>query len=99
MELTNKRKFKVEGNFKPYHLRALKMKLKERMPGYDIQVKPHTLKTHFQVVHEMLTRPFCGGFGWDSNRKTVTAEKSVWEAYLQFFLNHASSFITTTISP
>ncbi|XP_062109597.1 uncharacterized protein LOC133821132 [Humulus lupulus] len=31
----------------------------------------------------MLTGPFCSGFGWDNDRKTVTAEKSVWEAYLQ----------------
>ncbi|KAF4360758.1 hypothetical protein F8388_011474 [Cannabis sativa] len=89
MELNNEGKFKAEGNFKPGHLRAIKMKLKERMPGCDIQAKPHmesrmkTLKTHFQIVHEMLTRPFCSGFGWDCNRKTVTAEKSVWEAYLQ----------------
>ncbi|KAF4382875.1 hypothetical protein G4B88_021658 [Cannabis sativa] len=65
------------------------MKLKERMPGCDIQAKPYiesrmkTLKTDFQIVHEMLTGSFCSGFGWDSNRKTVTAEKSVWEAYLQ----------------
>ncbi|KAF4362513.1 hypothetical protein F8388_011340 [Cannabis sativa] len=89
MELNNEGKFKAEGNFKPGHLRAIEMKLKERMPGCDIQAKPHiesrmkTLKTHFQIVHEMLTGPFCSGFGWDSIRKTVTAEKPVWEAYLQ----------------
>lgn len=89
MELNNEGKFKAEGNFRPGHLRALEMKLKERMPACDIQAKPHiesrmkTLKTHFQVVHEMLTGPFCSGFGWDNDRKTVTAEKSVWEAYLQ----------------
>ncbi|KAF4395888.1 hypothetical protein G4B88_028058 [Cannabis sativa] len=83
MELNNKEKFKAERNFKPGHLRAIEMK-KERMPGCDIQAKPHiesrmkTLKTHFQIVHEMLTGPFCSG-----NRKTVIAEKSVWEAYLQ----------------
>ncbi|KAF4403807.1 hypothetical protein G4B88_014263 [Cannabis sativa] len=59
------------------------------MPGCDIQAKPHiksrvkTLKTHFQIVHEMLTGRFCSGFRWDSNRKTVTAEKPVWKAYLQ----------------
>ncbi|XP_062097148.1 uncharacterized protein At2g29880-like [Humulus lupulus] len=89
MELNNEGKFKAEGNFRPGHLRALEMKLKERMPACDIQAKPHiesrmkTLKTHFQVVHEMLIGPFCSGFGWDNDRKTVTAEKSVWEAYLQ----------------
>ncbi|KAF4374433.1 hypothetical protein G4B88_012822 [Cannabis sativa] len=89
MELNNEGKFKAEGNFKPGHLRAIEVKLKERMPGCDIQAKPHiesrmkTLNTHFQIVHEMLTGPFCSVFGWDSNRKTVTAEKPVWDAYLQ----------------
>ncbi|KAF4367867.1 hypothetical protein F8388_001130 [Cannabis sativa] len=82
MELNNEGKFKAEGNFKPGHLRAIEVKLKERMPGCDIQAKPHiesrmkTLNTHFQIVHEMLTGPFCSVFGWDSNRKTVTAEKT-----------------------
>ncbi|KAF4359551.1 hypothetical protein F8388_003554 [Cannabis sativa] len=89
MELNNEGKFKAEGNFKLGHLRAIEMKLKERMPGCDIQAKPHiesrikTLKIHFQIVHEMLTGSFCSAFGWDSNKKTVTAEKPVWEAYLQ----------------
>ncbi|KAF4395810.1 hypothetical protein F8388_018084 [Cannabis sativa] len=41
MELNNEGKFKAEGNFKPGHLRAIEMKLKERMPGCDIQAKPH----------------------------------------------------------
>ncbi|XP_060962720.1 uncharacterized protein At2g29880-like isoform X9 [Cannabis sativa] len=85
MELNNEGK----GNFKPGHLRAIEMKLKERMPGCDIQAKPHiesrmkTLKTHFQIVHEMLTGPFCSGFGWESNRKTVIMRNQRWEAYLQ----------------
>ncbi|KAF4346188.1 hypothetical protein G4B88_007166 [Cannabis sativa] len=89
MELNNERKFKAEGNFKLGYLRAIEMKLKKRMLGCDIQAKPHiesrmkTLKTHFQIVHEMLTGPLCSGFGWNSNRKIVTAEKLVWEAYLQ----------------
>ncbi|KAF4350561.1 hypothetical protein F8388_007129 [Cannabis sativa] len=92
IELNNERKFKAEGNFKPGHLRTIEMKLKERMPGCDIQAKPYiesrmkTLKTDFQIVHETLTGSFCSGFGWDSNRKTVTAEKSVWEAYLQRYV-------------
>ncbi|KAF4359400.1 hypothetical protein F8388_005657 [Cannabis sativa] len=84
MELNNEGKFKAEGNFKPGHLRAIEMKLKERMPGCDIQAKPHiesrmkTLKTHFQIVHEMLTGPFCSGFGWDrSNANNVDEVESM----------------------
>ena len=89
IEMHNEGKFKAEGNFKPGHLKALEKKLHDRLPGCDLQAKPHiesrmkTLKTHFQVVHEMLTGPFCSGFGWDNERKTVTAEKPVWDAYLQ----------------
>ncbi|KAL5540810.1 hypothetical protein UlMin_042251 [Ulmus minor] len=31
----------------------------------------------------MLIGPNCSGFGWDSDRKIVTAEKRIWDAYLQ----------------
>ncbi|KAK2662443.1 hypothetical protein Ddye_001017 [Dipteronia dyeriana] len=41
-----------------------------------------TLKTHFQIVHDMLTGPNCSGFGWDIEKKTVTVEKPVWDAYI-----------------
>ncbi|PON87613.1 Myb/SANT-like domain containing protein [Trema orientale] len=89
IELHNEGKFKAEGNFKPGHLKELENKLRDRMPRCDLQAKPHiesrmkTLKTHFQVVHEMLTGPYCSGFGWDSERKVITAEKPVWDAYLE----------------
>ncbi|KAJ0077996.1 hypothetical protein Patl1_37216 [Pistacia atlantica] len=62
---------------------------KTKLPGCDIKAKPHvesrikTLKTHFQTVDEMLTGPNCNGFGWDVQRRMVTAKKPVWDAYLQ----------------
>lgn len=31
----------------------------------------------------MLIRPNCSRFGWDLERQVVTAEKLVWDAYLQ----------------
>lgn len=92
IELNNEGEFKAEGNFKPGHLQALEKKLHNRLPGCDLLAKPHiesrmkTLKTHFQIVHEMLTGPNCSGFGWDPDRKTVTAEKPVWEAYLKVLI-------------
>ncbi|KAK0573571.1 hypothetical protein LWI29_010053 [Acer saccharum] len=42
-----------------------------------------TLKTHFQIVHDMLIGPNYSGFGWDTEKKTVTVEKPVWDTYIQ----------------
>ncbi|XP_059635366.1 uncharacterized protein At2g29880-like [Cornus florida] len=39
-----------------------------------------TLKTHFDVVHDMLN---ASGFGYDEMKQCVVAEKTVWDAYLQ----------------
>ncbi|XP_062085355.1 uncharacterized protein At2g29880-like [Humulus lupulus] len=89
LEMHNEGTFKTEGNFKPGHLRALEKALATKLYGRDIQAKTHiesrmkTLKTHFQVVHEMLTGPNCSGLGWDPDKKMVTVEKPVWDAYLQ----------------
>ena len=61
----------------------------EKLPRCDLLAKPHiesrmkTLKTHFHIVHDMLTGSNCSGFGWDIEKKTVTAEKPVWDAYIQ----------------
>ncbi|TXG62851.1 hypothetical protein EZV62_009845 [Acer yangbiense] len=89
LELNNDGRFKAEGSFKPGHLKELEKKLHEKLSGCDLLAKPHiesrmkTLKTNFQIVHDMLTGPNCSGFGWDTERKTVTAEKPVWDAYIQ----------------
>ncbi|KAK3230195.1 hypothetical protein Dsin_002076 [Dipteronia sinensis] len=89
MELNNNGMFKAEGSFKPGHLKELEKKLNEKLHGCDLLAKPHiesrmkTLKTHVQIVHDMLTGFNCSGFGWDTEKKTVTAEKHVWDAYIQ----------------
>ena len=75
IELHNEGKFKSEEGVKPQHLKALEMKLHDRLPRSNLQGKPHvesrmkTLKTDFQVVHDMLIGPYCSGFGWDNERK------------------------------
>ena len=33
----------------------------------------------------MLTGPNCSGFGWDPDKKIVTAEKAMWDAYIHVF--------------
>ncbi|KAL5539933.1 hypothetical protein UlMin_042972 [Ulmus minor] len=88
LEIHNEGKFKAQGNFKPGHLKANEKYLEVKLPGCELKAKPHiesrmkTLKTQFYVVHEMLTGPNYSGFGWDSDRKMVTAEKPIWDAYL-----------------
>ncbi|KAK0607310.1 hypothetical protein LWI29_012966 [Acer saccharum] len=83
LKLNNNGRFKSEGSFKPGHLKELEKKLHEKLPRCDLLAKPHiesrmkTLKTHFHIVHDMLTGLNCSGFGWDTEKKTVTAEKPV----------------------
>ncbi|XP_020272010.1 uncharacterized protein LOC109847177 [Asparagus officinalis] len=36
------------------------------------------LKTQFSIVFDMLN---CSGFGWDTTKQCVTAEKEVWVEY------------------
>ncbi|PON47319.1 Myb/SANT-like domain containing protein [Parasponia andersonii] len=89
LELHNEGTFKAEGNFKLGQLKELEKALATKLPQCDLQAKPHiesrmrTLKTHFQVICEMLTGPNCSKFGLDPDKKMVTAEKPIWDEYLQ----------------
>ncbi|XP_031278902.1 uncharacterized protein At2g29880-like [Pistacia vera] len=89
LEMYHEGKYYADGNFKNGYLRYIEKSMAEKLPGCDIKAKPHvesrikTLKTHFQTVDEMLTGPNCNGFGWDVQRRMVTAKKPVWDAYLQ----------------
>ncbi|KAK2665848.1 hypothetical protein Ddye_004422 [Dipteronia dyeriana] len=38
-----------------------------------------TLKTHFQIFHDMLTGPNCSGFGWDTEKKTSHKEAAPYK--------------------
>ena len=104
IELHNEGIYKAESNFKAGHLQAIEKKLHSRLPGCDLLARPHiesrmkTLKTHFQIVHEMLTGPNCSGFGWDPDRKTVTAEKPLWDAYLKILTIAFSNIVDSIIS-
>lgn len=103
LEMYHEGKYYADGNFKNGYLRYIEKSMAEKLPGCDIKAKPHvesrikTLKTHFQTVHEMLTGPNCNGFGWDVQRKMVTAKKPVWDAYLlvrYFIINFLYHFST-----
>ncbi|KAK2653535.1 hypothetical protein Ddye_013391 [Dipteronia dyeriana] len=83
LELNNDGRFKAERSFKPGHLKELEKQLHAKLSGCDLLAKPHiesrmktlkTLKTHFQIVHDMLTGPNYSGFGWDIEKKTIHKE-------------------------
>ncbi|KAH9698492.1 DDE Tnp4 domain-containing protein [Citrus sinensis] len=88
LDLYNDGKFYADDNFKSGYLRALQTTLKTKLPGCGIKAKPHiesrikTLKMQFRTIHEMLTGPNYSGFGWDPEKKIVTTEKTVWDAYV-----------------
>ncbi|KAJ4829261.1 hypothetical protein Tsubulata_050549, partial [Turnera subulata] len=42
-----------------------------------------TLKTHFSILYDMKAGRGTSGFGWDNDRKCITAENSVLEEYLK----------------
>lgn len=75
-------------NFKSGYLRALETALETKLLACGIKAKPHikfrikTLKMQFRTIHQMLTGPSCSGFGWDLEKKIVTAKKAVWDAYV-----------------
>ncbi|GMQ05449.1 hypothetical protein CsSME_00050471 [Camellia sinensis var. sinensis] len=59
-----------------------------KLPGCGIKAKPHvesrvkTLKSDTGTVFDMVNRVGCSGFGWDSNKNMVVAEKQVWDGYV-----------------
>lgn len=89
VDLYHDGRFYVDNNFRSGYLKVLETALETKLPKSGIKAKPHiesrikTLKMQFQTIHEMLTGPNCSGFGWDPKKKIVTAEKAVWDAYVQ----------------
>ena len=109
LDLYHEGRFCVDNNFKSGYLKVLETALETKLPGCGIKAKPHiesrikTLKMQFRTLHDMLTGPNCRGFNWDPQRKIVTAEKAVWDAYIQVFLFYfcfdvSGSFLYTIFS-
>lgn len=91
LDLYHDGRFYSDNNFRSGYLKILQTALDKKLPGCGIKAKPHiesrikTLKMKFQTIQEILTRPNCSGFGWDLDKKIVTAKKAVWDAYIQVF--------------
>ncbi|XP_074556981.1 uncharacterized protein At2g29880-like [Curcuma longa] len=80
---------KNEKGFRPGHGQKLQQMLDVSLPGHGIKAKPHiesrlrTFQKLHNVVHDMLYGVGSSGFGWDSEKKCVTAENDVWVEYLK----------------
>lgn len=89
VDAVNSGLYKADNGFKIGFVTNLEQALNVSLPDSKILAKPHiesrlkTLKRDWQTVYDMLHGNNTSGFGYDSSNKCVTAEESVWEAYLQ----------------
>ncbi|KAG8383971.1 hypothetical protein BUALT_Bualt04G0069300 [Buddleja alternifolia] len=96
LDMANLGTYKVENGFKPGYLNYVEEKMQVSLPNSRLKAKPHiesrikTIKKDFTIVYDMLNSPNTSGFGWDPIKKCITAEKSVWDAYLQSHPSHSS---------
>ena len=81
--------FKADNGFKPGFLNTVEEALRAKLPGSGLKAVPHINSRfrHFKgvhsIIHDMVVGNCTSGFGWDSELKTVVAEKEVWRTYLK----------------
>ncbi|KAK4388325.1 hypothetical protein Sango_2439100 [Sesamum angolense] len=94
LDMVNVGAYKAENGFKPGYLNYVEEKMQVSLPNSRLKAKPHiesrikTLRRDFNIVYDMLNGSNTSGFGSDPIKKCVTAEKAVWEAYLQSHSTH-----------
>ncbi|XP_042019106.1 uncharacterized protein At2g29880-like [Salvia splendens] len=63
--------------------------LQEKLPGNGLKEKPHIesrcklLKKQYHAIYDVRANGELSGFGWDDERKCVTASADVWADYLK----------------
>ncbi|KAI3467772.1 hypothetical protein Pfo_024435 [Paulownia fortunei] len=91
LDMVNLGTYKAENGFKPGYLDYVEKKMQVSLPSLGLKAKLHiesrimTLKRDFHIVYDMLDGPNISGFCMDSIKKCITAEKTVWDSYLQSF--------------
>ena len=89
MNMTNAGGYKADNGFKLGYLQHLEQSLKVSLPNSGlldnsyIASKIKTMKKDWQCVYDMVNGSNTSGFGYDPEKKCVTAEEPVWEAYLK----------------
>lgn len=79
----------LSNSFKAGYLQTLEDMLTDKAPGHGIGVFPFiqswikTLKNGWQTMYDLVYGVNTRGFEWDSEKKCVTVEPAVWNAYLQ----------------
>jgi len=81
--------FKADNGLKPGFLKIVEEALRAKLPESGLKEVPHihSRVRHFRgvhsIIHDMVVESCTSGFGWDSEMKTVVAEKEVWRTYLK----------------
>ena len=77
LELHNIGRYKVDRGFKSRLLQVVEKALDAKLSGYGLKIKSHiesrmkTLKSHFNIIYDMVYGPNTGEFGWDPVKKCV----------------------------
>ncbi|XP_057778464.1 uncharacterized protein At2g29880-like isoform X3 [Salvia miltiorrhiza] len=96
LDMVNIGAYKADNGFKPGYLSFIEEKLQVSLPNSGLKAKPHiesrikTLKKDFHIVYDMVNGNNTSGFGYDADKKCVTAEKDVWDAYIQSHPSHSA---------
>ncbi|PIN08321.1 hypothetical protein CDL12_19102 [Handroanthus impetiginosus] len=94
LDMVNLGNYKAENGFKPGYLNYVEERMQLSLPNSGLKAWPHiesrvkTLKKDFHIIYDMLNGPHTSGFGMDPIKKCITAEKPVWDAYLQSHPTH-----------
>jgi len=89
VNMTNTGVYKADNGFKSGYLQHIEQTLKVSLPNSGLLGNPHiaskikTKKKDWQCVYDMVNGSNTSGFGYDPEKKCVTAEEPVWEAYLK----------------
>ncbi|KAI9095361.1 hypothetical protein K1719_026395 [Acacia pycnantha] len=79
----------ADNGFKAGYANALQSMMEAKLPGSGIKATPHitsrlkTLKRLWQMAYDIVYEPNTSGFGWDPEKKLVTADDDVWDEYMK----------------
>ncbi|KAG8381546.1 hypothetical protein BUALT_Bualt06G0132900 [Buddleja alternifolia] len=90
IELKEKGIYNTEGGgFKHGVFKELERILQVKLPGHGLKENPYIqsryklLKRQYQHFYDLRAAGQGSGFGWDDNRKCLTASTDLWEEYMQ----------------
>ncbi|KAH6764233.1 hypothetical protein C2S51_015482 [Perilla frutescens var. frutescens] len=74
---------------KKNYKKELERILQDKLPGHGLKEKPHIesrcklLKKQYYAIYDVRSNGELSGFGWDDDKKCVTASTDVWDDYLK----------------